>query len=537
MCFYALIAGENNLLDSIVEQYEAALLNITALQGGKSSVRELLTTSLPIFAVSTKQYVSAELTNTVQSHLHESTIHRTLSHLLRLSQSTTSLYMLCKLSILVEELTAVVAAGPHFRSRILAATSSNELQESIWTFLKSPRGASKEPTGLLLCDAATTAMRQSLQSSIVSFFLTAALTETLPDTKLAPDLAMSLLHKQQQLCKANEQCTHTVPKAQQTLSIFEQGCTPSTGKHEMDWKERLKSELEMQSSYQRDSLIRSVTQICHDLESRCANVEEPLRQEQARVQDLTHQVSRFAEQIESLESVAVDRRLYIDGLEAENGVIQHEKDTLSSDLDDLHIKLAEANRVADVTLRAAQKDFEAKALQARSIILSHEEDLHARTLKIDGLAKDVEQLEQSNEALNTEKESLDDLVNNLEAKRSILEDDLVTERDTVANQAQVIARLEDIGRDLETRLLDKINELKIVHDQWDDLQTKHQELTTSSEQALQNMQVKHEASMEAVAAKVCKHTVQNCSILTDWDRQTTTEIDCTMNYRMPFRLV
>jgi uncharacterized membrane protein YeiH len=65
MCFYALIAGENNLLDNIVEQYEAALLNITALQGGKSSVRELLTTSLPIFAVSTKQYVSAELTNTV----------------------------------------------------------------------------------------------------------------------------------------------------------------------------------------------------------------------------------------------------------------------------------------------------------------------------------------------------------------------------------------------------------------------------------------------------------------------------------------
>jgi hypothetical protein len=434
ICFYTLIAGEKNLLDNIVEQYEAALLNITALQGGKNSVRELLTTSLPIFAVSTKQYVSAKLPNTRQSHLHESNIHRTLSYLLRLSQSTTSLYVLCKLSILVEEFTAVVAASPHFRSRILAATSSNELQESIWTFLKSPWGASKEPTGLSLCDAATTTMQQSLQSSIVSFFLTAALTETLPDTKLAPDLAMSFLHKQQQLCKANEQCTHTVPKAQQTLSIFEQGCTPSTGKHEMDWKERLKSELEMQSFYQRDSLIRSVTQICHDLESRCANVEEPLRQEQARVQDLTHQVSRFAEQIESLESVAVDRRLYIDGLEAENSVIQHEKDTLSSDL---------------------------------------------------------------------------------EAKRSILEDDLVTERDTVANQAQVIARLEDTGRDLETRLLDKINELKIVHDQWDDLQTKHQELTTSSEQALQNMQVEHEASMEAVAAKVCKHTVQNCSILTD----------------------
>lgn len=47
-----MIAGENNLVPAMVEQYEKAFLRVMNLQTDADSLKEAILVSLPLFAVS-----------------------------------------------------------------------------------------------------------------------------------------------------------------------------------------------------------------------------------------------------------------------------------------------------------------------------------------------------------------------------------------------------------------------------------------------------------------------------------------------------
>ena len=192
------------------------------------------------------------------------------------------------------------------RSQVLLALSSNELQEGIQRFLRvAPRGCFKEDKAQC-CDTFTALQHRALVSVTVSMLLTSALTAQSTEPGLPSSLAIALISKQQQLTFITSQCSRmAATSVHPSVSLFEQECTPSTGPHLHDWRDRLKSELESQSFYQRDSVIRSVAQICQELESRCETVEEPLRHEQGRSKELSAQVSQLQEQVLSLETEAV----------------------------------------------------------------------------------------------------------------------------------------------------------------------------------------------------------------------------------------
>ncbi|KAJ4362195.1 hypothetical protein N0V95_001543 [Ascochyta clinopodiicola] len=261
------------------------------------------------------------------------------------------------------------------------------------------------------------------------------------------------------------------------------------------------SELESQNSYQRDSIVRSVAQICQDLETRCNTVEEPLRQEKARSRELEQRVGELSEQVSSLESQAADDRFHLDGLEDEKLGIADEKDRLSARFNELQVHLDEARRDADEALRTAQEEFNARELELRSTILNHEEKLRSREDDIQQLNSTVAQERDSLEHTEEELRALGERYENLQTRLGDVGRQLHDERDAKFRQSEEILRLKERGITLEHQLQSTESELETTTGQLSDLEVSHQELKQSSEDTLRKLEVSYSTDMEAAAAR------------------------------------
>ncbi|KAF2703959.1 hypothetical protein K504DRAFT_391230 [Pleomassaria siparia CBS 279.74] len=516
LSFFAMFVREASLPPSVVDEYESVLAQIPKLYTDVESLRETLSVSLPSFA----------------PQLRESTLHRLLLDILQVCNEPVS-SQLCSYSVLVQELGTVIPDCTPLRSKMLSALSSNGLQASIRGFLASP-GNCLQDVGVQYGDTASALRHRTLVSSTISMLLTAALTAQSTEPGLTHSLAISLLRKQQKLTHIPPSYpVATTPSAHASISLFEQESTQFTGRHLQDWRSRLSSELESQSFYQRDSVIRSVAQICQDLETRCETVEEPLRIEQTKSKELETQVSKLREQIVSLENEAIDRRLYCDGLEAEVGSAENERNSIAARLDDLQKRFADANKEADESLLAAQESFNFRQLQFRSTILTHEEDIEALTKEKDRLEEEGRQKESERktlcelhddemQAMNQEKNRLLDEIQRighenttmnehqerLKVDLNSIKEELEVERRTTSQQADEISRLESKGADLEHRLHDTEAELGAINGQLSELQLRHQQLVQTSEEALQALEARHEKEFEVATSKAndeCKH--------------------------------
>jgi peptidoglycan hydrolase CwlO-like protein len=257
----------------------------------------------------------------------------------------------------------------------------------------------------------------------------------------------------------------------------------------------------MQGFYQRDSIVRTVALICEDLENRCENVEQPLRREQDMVKDLTAKVSQLQEQLQSLETEAMDRRNCLDGLEAEMGDLENERDDLLTKLDNLELELSNVNKQANESLRAAQESFNAKDSQYRSIILTHEENLHSCRQEIDKLNADTKQLEAKAQKSHEDSNTTNQLHEALQVKFSTTDSELQGERQITTRQNQEISQLRHFVDDLEKRLSSTTTELTSTSNQRNELQMQYEELVRSSEENLQVMEARYESDIKAVSAK------------------------------------
>jgi predicted nucleic acid-binding Zn-ribbon protein len=430
---------------------------------------------------------------------------------------------LANFTVLVEELAVVIPSCATLRSKVLLVLSSNGIQDDIQCFLRVPGGAQ--------CgDPLTALLHRNLVTATISMLLTAALTVQSAEPALPHSLAIALVSKQQKLTNiAIHDVPMAPPNAQPSISLFEQECTPSTGRPLEDWRNRLKSELESQSFYQRDSVIRSVAQICQELEIRCETVEEPLRIEKSKSEALTTRVSQLHNRVLTLESEAVDRRLYIDGLEAEIGSAENEKNNIATKLEDLRTQFSSANRKADETLRVAQEDFSALELQYRSTTLTREEDMELLKVERDQLASEVQRKESENmtlrqvhkeqigdlnreqnrlseevQRIKDEKLSLSEVHENLESDFSNLKCGLEAERNTVSQQARELDILMGKGTEVEQCLRSTEAELETVNNQLSELQSRHGEHVRSSEEALRDLEARHKNDIEVATNKANK---------------------------------
>lgn len=362
---------------------------------------------------------------------------------------------------------------------------------------------------------------RALVSSIVSMLLASILTtEAVPSPSLRA-LGTALIERQHSLLIAStSHCSHAASTSKfPAVSLFQQECTPSTGVHMQDWRIRLQAELENQDFYQRDCIMRSVAQICHDLEARCETVEEPLRKEQEKSTRLEGEIAELRQKLASLEEKRFDDREVIDGLDADNGRLQVEKDQYAAQLKQLRLDLEAANTEADATLRAAREAYDANEARLRSTVFAHEEDLRARETKIQRLVETTTTLSDKLAKQDEERRALGEQHNKLKVRFEESERGLQNEQQTVVTQVQELTRLNAESGDLQSRLHDIQCELDGAMKRIDELQMRNQELAQSSNEALQKLKEQHHNEAIEAATKTAQELNQAKSALQDIRQQ------------------
>ncbi|KAF1995767.1 hypothetical protein P154DRAFT_580477 [Amniculicola lignicola CBS 123094] len=577
MCFYAMIAGQNQLLDEVVTKYEHALCDIGHLQVELEFLRESLSVSLPLFAPQLRGPFTQEI----------------LTRILGCNSTSSPSQATSNFSVLVEQMSAIIPESTRLRDHILSTLSSEPQQRSIVAFLELPPRIQSKEGG---CDTYTSFTSRRLFSSTVAMLLMSALSSSNAELRPSPALVLALVSYQQILALGNSsRCSHApLANTRPAISLFQEECTPSTGAQQQNWQDRIKSQLTTQSAYQHDSIVRSMAQICQDLENRCENVEEPLRLEQRKVSELTARVTQLGEHIESLESEGIERRLYIDGLEVDVNNLENEKENVSARLEEVQNDFAEAKQQATETLNAAQEAFTATEGQLRSTIVTQEETLATRTEELNDLNLEMKRAHEQfavtekqlqstitahEESISAQERSMGQLNDQLKSQQSQLqgkkekldeqrevhqslneayevvkgslrsrEQNLEDERCTVAQQVHELEHLRASNISLQSHLSSTELDLQAATGQLSDLKERHEDLTQSSAEALRDLEHRYTADLDTAKAKLDSLTLkaeqltdalslkdQHLSDLKKWKKGVLSYIRCPADSPFPDR--
>ncbi|KAF1934277.1 uncharacterized protein M421DRAFT_97228 [Didymella exigua CBS 183.55] len=494
LCFFAMITGANDLPMEIVIQYQRCLATLKEL-ADSDALREVLLVSLPIYA----------------PQMQDSLFRTLLSDTLDDCASGSTSRPRNSLVILADTLSVVSLTCPVLSTKLLQALSSSSLQGKVWNLVRNDTLATE-----FGCCTYVASLHQEVLAATMSLILNLAIAARPEELSLSPHLALGLIKRQRKLPHILRQCSHAASSPNEnSISLFQQKSTPFTGQHLQDWRTRLNSELESQNSYQRDSIVRSVAQICQDLETRCSTVEEPLRQEKARSQELEQRVQELSEQVSSLESQAADDRFHLDGLEDEKLGLADEKDRVSARLDELRMQMKEANRDADMALRIAREEFNARELELRSTILNHEEQLQTRESSLRELNSTLSKVRNTSEHTEEELRALGERYEDLQTRLGDTSRQLDDERVAKFQQSEEILRLKERGINLECQLQTTELELEAITEQLSGLEVSHQELRQSSDEALRDMEAKYTTDMESAAIRAGEECDKLNSKLTD----------------------
>ncbi|CAI6337728.1 unnamed protein product [Periconia digitata] len=505
--FYALVAERNKIPPGLVDEYAKSIAR-TCSVADTHALKECLSMSLPSFA----------------AQLQESNLRFLLKNILQSSSASTPALCMENTRVLCDELVSINAQFPQFRSQMIAALCSSDVEPMLQEFLGIEVSGHNE---LQPCQSYIDGVRRSLIASIISMILAAALAPGPSKITLPYAVTLALLKKQQHLPAVLSQCNHPARfNNVAPVSLFQQECTPLTGAHLQDWKERLKSELAHQNHFQQDSVVRSVVQICHDLESRCETVEAPLRQEREKSSQLTSEVASLQQRVESLEEQRWEDEQHIAALDADYERCEKEKDQINADFLRLKDESAVANEKASETMHAARVKYDNMKTKLRSSILEYKESAQARELEAGDLRREIstlsDQLHENGQAgeimaedlrkeisilshqlrenelnrqrLVEEAETLKSNLNDMQAKQEI-------DQQARNQQDAAISSLEGELSDLQNQLKEKESELTAVTDQLSNLQTDHHQLAQSSEANLVQLEKQYEDNLRAAAAK------------------------------------
>lgn len=426
--------------------------------------------------------------------MQETLFQAQLSDILDRCTTISSLRPHKNLITLIDALAVVSTDCDALRTKLLSVLSSAALREKAWNLVRATT-----ITPEVECSSYNASMHREALAGTISLLLGLTISARPNEPVLPRLLATALIAKQRNLPHASKLCLHagSIPVGS-AISLFQQESTPFTGQHLQDWRDRLKSELESQNSYQRDSIVRSVAQICQDLEIRCNTVEEPLRREKAKSQQLEQRVEELSEQVSSLESQAADDRFHLDGLEDEKLGLADEKDRISAKFDELRLQLEKATRDADESLRSAQETFNTKELELRSAALVHEEQLRSREDEVRELSSTVSQVRESLEHTEEELRAFGERCEDLQSRLGDTSRQLNDEREAKLRQSEEALVLKERAVNLEYQLQTTEAELEAVTRQLSNLEVSHQELKQSSEDALRELEVKHTTDLDVV---------------------------------------
>jgi len=418
----------------------------------------------------------------------------------------------------IGELSTAAMATAALRTTVLRALSSSALQEKIQNLIRA--GAAKEGPG---CCVHAALLRRQLIAATIASLLTIILTAQPGESTIPHTLVAALIKKQRDLPPALDTCSHSSKSSlQPSISIFQEASTQYTGQHLQDWRKRLELELESQNKHQRDAVVRSMAQICSDLETRCNTVEEPLRVEteksaklQEQVAHLNEKIAHLSEQNDFLHKDREDSVEYVEGLEKElqdsideqkrlkqeKSDLLEEKDRMYSKIQEVETSLEVSERNATKALKAAYESFSAKEHELCSTIHQYEEDKRVCDEQIEELHGTISQLQASQMQHESDYRSLTIQFEEQQRRGCEAENALERERANVARQADEIAQLETQASEYRQDLEEKEAELEDAIKQLHIAQTSYQEFKESSAETMRELAVKQANELKAITTK------------------------------------
>jgi chromosome segregation ATPase len=419
----------------------------------------------------------------------------------------------------VDELTTAILSSAAVRSNALRALSLETLQDKIWHLVRF------KPNHHVVCAHVASIHRQLITTTIASL-ITIVLAAEPGEPALPQTLTMALVKTQRDLPLLASPCPHSsTPLKDTSISLFQAANTQCTSSHLEDWSTRLDLELQSQGKYQRDTLLRSVAQICGDLETRCNTVEEPLRKEREKSVKLEEEIRRLSDvneslrtqnedsvdQFEGLENELEDLREDHNQLRQENVAVSQDKERAWSRVKELESLLDESKSHASEALSAAQELFDTKELALRSSILQLEE--HSRTYdsQVRQLNETIDELKQSQIQWEKDYKTLTKEHELLQRQYQDTDGLLERERSNSSHQKDHFIRLETQVSEYRRLLEEKEIELRGALESLDALKTMHQEFQKTSEARIRGLTAKHASDVEALEQK----TEQACKILED----------------------
>lgn len=185
---------------------------------------------------------------------------------------------------MIDGLRLVAADNIHLRKQIAQWLASTE-RSDVLTALK-PTDVKVNCNGGTRCAVTAARCRNDLRACMSQLILEAlALLNHADVPGLGSKFTLSML-RTIQLASASSIAPCTAWQVARGKSILLASnivpCTPVDGHHARSWREQICSLVESDSRHRQDSLIHFFQDMCQDLEDRCENAEEPLRQERLR---------------------------------------------------------------------------------------------------------------------------------------------------------------------------------------------------------------------------------------------------------------
>lgn len=237
--------------------------------------------------------------------------------------SPESLVRLENAIVLTSSLVVQIQGSPSLRQAILNSIYTDRLSKPLDRFISlvAPVSCSNMHEQADSCPHSYQQTKLNLHRGICDLFLKTALAEIRGEVRIDALVTTALLDKQMSLSTVSRVCDFYGPKMLTPVipPINSKEATQRAGSH--DWRNMLRESIIRANESQLESIVRTVGEVCQDLERRCENVERPLHDEQTRSNDLNLKLNASEEALRAFESQAQERLLAIGGLETEKAML------------------------------------------------------------------------------------------------------------------------------------------------------------------------------------------------------------------------
>ena len=310
-----------------------------------------------------------------------------------------------------QAVTKCLRASSTLRYNVLVALSSNDLRSALHHFVGSfNTDVIPVHTNQQICPNATEEEKQSLKLELSALFLRAAIHASPEEIGIDSSLAEALLSKTEQpSCRIPVCKGFTQPQTinAESLSMFQVSSTPMTVPTGQDWRTQLEEGLKRKSAEDCQIISNTVDRVCQDLQKRCDEVERPLREEEAKSNQLRCRLETLELHCRNVETDAQERALILDGLEAERSDLLRQVDSFKQEKSKAAQKYTQLQQKFDATVvdmaSAAEVSLEAtkrQELEFRASLVAKDEELEQLQQRLTVLESETDRLKDQTSKLN-----------------------------------------------------------------------------------------------------------------------------------------